>query len=54
MVAAGFGDQSDWVRNVTRDSYIVFTVGRLRSIQKFRVFLNMNFHSSDACSIVGG
>ena len=29
VVAAGFGDRSDWVRNVTRDPHIVFTIGRL-------------------------
>ncbi len=28
VVAAGFGDKSDWVRNVTRDAHITFTVGR--------------------------
>lgn len=29
VVAAGFGKGSDWVRNVTRDPHVVFTVGRL-------------------------
>jgi deazaflavin-dependent oxidoreductase (nitroreductase family) len=30
IVAAGFGEQSDWVRNVTRDPQITVTVGRNR------------------------
>jgi len=30
VVAAGFGDGSDWVRNLSRDPNIVFTIGRLR------------------------
>jgi len=30
VVAAGFGNGSDWVRNITRDPHIVFTVGRLK------------------------
>lgn len=30
VVAAGFGEGSDWVRNVTQDPHVVFTVGRLR------------------------
>jgi len=29
VVAAGFGDGSDWVRNVIHDPHIIFTVGRL-------------------------
>lgn len=29
VVAAGFGDASDWVRNVTSDPHIVFMIGRL-------------------------
>jgi len=29
VVAAGFGDRSDWVRNVTQDPRIVFTIGKL-------------------------
>ena len=29
IVAAGFGEESDWVRNVVHDPHIVFTVGRL-------------------------
>jgi deazaflavin-dependent oxidoreductase (nitroreductase family) len=31
IVAAGFGERSDWVRNVTRDPHITFTVGRRTS-----------------------
>lgn len=30
IVAAGFGDRSDWVQNVARNPHIVFTIGRLR------------------------
>lgn len=30
VVAAGFGVRSDWVRNVTKDPNVVFTIGRLR------------------------
>lgn len=29
VVAAGFGERSDWVRNVTRDPHILFTIGRI-------------------------
>jgi deazaflavin-dependent oxidoreductase (nitroreductase family) len=30
VVAAGFGERSDWVRNVTRDPHIAFAIGRIR------------------------
>jgi deazaflavin-dependent oxidoreductase (nitroreductase family) len=30
IVAAGFGEKSDWVRNVEHDPHIDFTVGRIR------------------------
>ena len=30
IVASGFGNGSDWVRNVVRDPQITFTIGRIR------------------------